>query len=103
MGDRKVGEQVKIRIMDREFKKLPVQRVGDLDFEEATKPINYQEMLKIAELLSEDFPHVRVDLYNIDGEVYFGEITFFPSGGNDVIKPEEWSLRMGEWIDISKI
>lgn len=67
------------------------------------KPTNYDAMLVIVRKLAEPFPFCRVDLYNVDGKVYFGEITFFPSGGNDIIKPEEWSLRMGNWIDISAI
>ena len=44
--------------------------------DEVTKPINLQEMLTCAAKLSEGFPQVRVDFYNIDGRIYFGEMTF---------------------------
>ncbi len=64
------------------------------------KPQHYDRMLEIAAKLSAPFPFCRVDLYNIEGQVYFGEITFFPSGGNDVIKPDEWSYRLGSWIEL---
>lgn len=45
------------------------------------KPENYQKMLEIARVLSEDFPFVRVDLYEVQGKVYFGELTFTPATG----------------------
>ncbi len=45
------------------------------------KPPNYDEMLKVASKLSKGFPEVRVDLYNIDGRIYFGEMTFSCAGG----------------------
>ena len=46
-------------------------------------PVNYNEMIKIVEKLSEDFSYVRVDLYNIKGDIKFGEMTFTPSSGLD--------------------
>lgn len=58
------------------------------------KPKNFEKMIDIAEKLSEDLKFVRVDLYNIDGKIYFGELTFTPRGGiNNTIKQEyldEW-------------
>ncbi len=51
------------------------------DPERLPKPENFDEMMRIARLLSEDFEFVRVDLYNFDGRIYFGELTFTPSGG----------------------
>ena len=56
---------------------------------------------KIAKKLSEPFPFCRVDLYNIDGSVYFGEITFYHGGGCNSIEPEEWDYRLGSWININ--
>lgn len=38
-------------------------------------------MIKYAKILSEDFPHVRVDLYNINGKIFFGELTFYDASG----------------------
>ena len=48
--------------------------------EKIKKPENYEDMIEIAKLLSEDFPHVRVDLYNLNGKIIFGELTFNASG-----------------------
>ena len=48
-------------------------------------------------------PHVRVDLYDIDGRIYFGEYTFYHMSGFQPFKPEEWDYTFGSWIDLSKI
>lgn len=60
------------------------------------KPENYEKMLKIAKDLSRDFPHVRVDLYNINGRIYFGELTFFSGSGYYVFKPDAFDFWLGE-------
>lgn len=57
-------------------------------------PQNYKEMLIIAKKLSEDFPHVRVDLYNIKGKVLFGELTFYDASG--YIDYGEFDFILGE-------
>lgn len=59
------------------------------------KPQNFDVMLKIATKLSEGFPHVRVDLYNIEGKIYFGEMTFTNGSGFDLIHPYEADLHLG--------
>lgn len=64
------------------------------------KPSNYDEMLKIAVVLSQNFPHVRVDLYNINGRIFFGELTFFSASGNVPFVPEEWDYKIGEWLKL---
>ena len=58
-------------------------------------------MVEIARALSSPFPFCRVDLYNVDGKVYFGEITFYHGGGCNNIQPDEWDYRIGSWIDIN--
>ncbi len=65
------------------------------------KPENFDTMVEYAEKLSGDFPFCRVDLYNIDGNILFGEITFFHAGGLSVITPDEWRYKLGESIDLS--
>jgi hypothetical protein len=61
------------------------------------------EMLDIARTLSRNLPHVRIDLYDIDGRIYFSEITFTNFGGFPMSIPEEWDKRMGSWIDLSEL
>ena len=64
------------------------------------KPNNYEEMLYISRKLSEGIPHVRVDLYNVNGRIYFGEMTFFHGSGLEEFTPEEWDERIGSWLKL---
>ena len=61
-------------------------------------PDNINEMIRYAETLSEDFPFVRVDLYNINGMIVFGELTFYPWGGYVIFKPESFDYHLGEYF-----
>jgi hypothetical protein len=63
---------------------------------EVSKPENLNAMLEIAAKLAEPFDFVRVDLFNINGRVYFGEMTFSPTAGSNKFDPPEWDLRFGE-------
>ncbi len=94
-GNRIPGQAVSIGIYSPDFEKLPVKRVGDEDYTGAKKPENYAEMIRIAEKLSEDFPHVRVDLYNVNGRIYFGELTFYNASGYMVFDPDEFDVQAG--------
>ena len=58
-------------------------------------------MIQIAEKLSEDFPYARVDLYNINGIIYFGEITFYPWSGYVKFHPDSFDFELGKHFDIS--
>ena len=58
-------------------------------------------MKNIAQSLSTDFPFVRVDLYNIDGKIYFGELTFYPASGYGCFTPDNADLILGNLFDIS--
>ena len=58
-------------------------------------------MLQLASVLSEDFPFVRVDLYEVGGKVYFGELTFTPSNGMDPYLSVKWDEKMGKMYDLN--
>lgn len=62
------------------------------------KPKQLSEMISMAQKLSEPFEFVRVDLFEIDGSVYFGEMTFIPACGFEGFKPDSWDKKLGEWI-----
>ncbi len=64
----------------------------------ALKPTKLEEMIEIAKALSVGIPFLRVDLYYINGKVYFGETTFFPYGGVGCFTPEEWDENLGRMI-----
>lgn len=61
-------------------------------------PANMDEMVKIAEKLSEDFPYARVDLYNIKGRIVFGEITFYPWSGYVRFTPDDFDRTLGDYF-----
>ena len=65
---------------------------------EYPKPDNLDKMLEIARRLSEDFPFVRVDLYNVDGKIYFGELTFYPWTGYVQFTPDEFDFELGDYF-----
>ncbi len=84
---------------DRDYKLLPYHR---LDFKPITEqplaPKNFDKMVELAEVLSQGFGHVRVDFYNLDGKIYFGEMTFTNACGFSVFEPEEFDSILGkEW------
>lgn len=57
-------------------------------------------MIDICRKLSSNIPFVRIDLYNIEGKVYFGEITFFPGGGIGTFTPSIWNRKLGDLIKL---
>ena len=59
-------------------------------------------MLRIAEILCEGFPAVRVDLYSVNGRVFFGELTFFPWSGYVQFEPDAFDFEMGEKFILPK-
>lgn len=88
-------------IYDMDFSLLPVHETRPNADYPVEKPENFERMVEIARVLSTPFPFCRVDLYNVDGKVYFGEITFYHGGGCNSIQPEEWDFKIGSWININ--
>lgn len=90
----------KANYYDRDAKLLPFGEVCCMpDFNrQFEKPKNFDKMIDAVEILSRDIPFVRVDLYNVEGKIYFGEITFFPAAGMGKFEPREWDLKLGEYL-----
>lgn len=65
------------------------------------KPQKFEEMVELASELSKGIPHIRVDFYEVNGKVYFGELTFFDMGGYLIIYPQDWDVEWGKLIDLS--
>ena len=78
-------------------------RVSRENFDPAKmpKPKNYDKMVEYAEILSKPFRHVRVDLYNLDGEIRFGELTFYHQGACSIMTPDSFDYEAAEWLDIT--
>ena len=64
------------------------------------KPENFELMKELAGKLSRGIPHARIDFYEVNGKVYFGEITFFHWSGLTPFKPEEWDYTFGSWLTL---
>lgn len=67
---------------------------------EIKKPVTFEKMKELAAVLSKGIPQVRVDFYEVDGKIYFGELTFAHWGGMMPFEPEEWDYKFGEWIKL---
>lgn len=95
----------RISFLDLDFNKAPFKR-GDYKELDVLpqKPKNYEKMIRFAEKFSKDIPFLRVDFYEINEKLYFGELTFAPCGGFMKFEPEEWDLKLGDLIklDIDK-
>ena len=96
--DRYIGH--KRNFYDREWNNLQVTSDCPASDRGIQKPDNFDEMISIAEKLSEDFPFVRVDLYDVDGKIYFGELTFYPWSGYVQYEPDEADFWFGESFEL---
>jgi hypothetical protein len=92
----------KRNIYDTNWKYLPFSIEYPTDPNtEINRPSKLDEMLEISKKLSKGFHHLRVDLYLIKGEIYFGEVTFYHEAGMAKFHPHEFEMQMGSWINIS--
>ena len=64
------------------------------------KPKNFTDMIKAAEVITKDIPEARIDFYEVDGKMYFGEITFFDGSGMQKLNPDKWDKIFGDWIEL---
>ncbi|PCJ92307.1 MAG: glycosyl transferase [Flavobacteriaceae bacterium] len=67
------------------------------------KPHTLQEMIRLSEILAQPFDLVRVDWYNVDEKLFFGELTFHHDGGNQPILPETWDLKLGKELKLKNL
>ena len=88
-------------VYDINFNLLDVTEDAPNSQEIMIKPSNWDFMIEMAAKLSEPFPFCRVDLYNIDGVVRFGELTLYDAGGCVGFHPKEWDDRISSWFDLS--
>lgn len=96
-------EQTRFDYFDREYTHLPLV-LGEPNSEiPPEKPKLYEDMVAIADKLSAGIPHVRVDLYCVNGLIYFGELTFFDGSGFDPLTPGEWDDKLGSWLKLPKV
>ena len=85
---------------DMDFNHLDIQNLHPNADKPITKPVMFEEMKQIAAKLSHGMKFVRIDLYQLNGTIYFGEYTFYHGGAFAPFKPDEWERRLGDWIKI---
>ena len=85
---------------DMDFNHLDLRYGKGRDDEKIQMPVYFNEMKEISAKLSNGIPFVRIDLYEVNGRVYFGEYTFFDGGGFQWYKPDEWEYKLGSWLKI---
>ena len=98
------GNSAHVMTYDMDWNAHPEFSVFNSDYfrgEIVPKPKNFENMVEIAERLSKGFPEVRVDLYNIDGKIYFGELTFTSQGGFMDFYTPEFNRKLGDLVDMS--
>jgi len=95
--------ETKFDFFDMEFNHLPFTNGHPNSDKEIRKPEQFELMIELSRKLSKDIPHVRVDFYESDGKIYFGELTFYHWGGYVPFEPDEWDTKLGNWIQLPKI
>lgn len=99
----KEGEETKFDFYDLEWNHIPVVNGHPCSEHGIAKPQNYDKMLELASKLSQGIPHVRVDFYNINGKIYFGELTFFHWSGLVPFEPEKWDYTFGSYLHLPSV
>lgn len=85
---------------DRDWKICPFNEYHITDHEIIKKPKNFEKMKEIAEALAEGIPFVRVDLYDVNSNILFGEMTFIPDAGYTKYQPSEWDNILGTYLNL---
>ena len=97
IADRVIGKSGALGIYTSNFIKMPVVRADEKPLKRTIqKPQNFEEMKKIAAALSKPFPEARIDLYNVEGRIIFGEITFFDGSGYMTFTPDKYDYVLGD-------
>lgn len=97
--DRSKGK-TKFDYFDLEFNHLDIKQHYPNSKEQIRKPKNFEKMIELLRKLSKGLKHVRIDFYEVDGKLYFGEITFYHFSGFQPFIPEKWDMTFGDWLHI---
>ena len=96
----KEDEETKFDFFDTEFNHLPFTNGHPNASRPIAKPKGFEQMKSLAAILSKGHPHLRVDFYDINGHIYFGELTFYHNGGIVKFEPKEWDYIFGSWMKL---
>lgn len=91
---------VRFDFYDMDFNHLPIYNIHPNSDKTVEKPKCFEEMKQLCEKLTKGMKFVRLDFYEMDGRIYFGEFTFFHAGGFYLFEPYEWEKRLGDLLKI---
>ncbi len=97
----KQGEETKFDFFDMDFNHLDIRNGHENAKVPPAKPATFEKMKELAGILSQGIPQLRVDFYEVNGQIYFGELTFSHWDGMVPFEPEKWDRIFGDWIDLS--
>lgn len=92
--------ETKFDFFDMDFKHLTIKQHYPNSKILPSKPKNFNQMINLSKIISKDFKHVRVDFYEVNGKIYFGELTFYHFSGFQPFNPNNWDNVFGEWINL---
>lgn len=93
----------KFDFYNMKFNKINVQQQYPNSDKVFSKPLEFKEMVEIARKLSKGFPHARVDLYNENGKIIIGEMTFFHLSGNKPFSPMKFDYELGSYLKLPNV
>ena len=96
----RASDNVKFDYFDLNFNHLDIKQKYPHAEQPLRKPVTFEKMLELSKVLSKGFPHVRVDFYEVDGQLYFGELTFYHFSGFMPFEPNKWDKIFGDWIKL---
>ena len=85
-----------VNYYDEKWNILPVKKPNRFQAPKIKKPKNFETMLELAEKLSKPFDYIRVDLYNLKGKIFIGELTHYPASGIGKYDPISFSYELGK-------
>lgn len=97
------GEDTKFDFFDADYNHLDIIHGHQNAKVIPPKPLNFDIMKLLASKLSEGYPQLRVDFYEVNGKVYFGELTLFHHGGLVPFQPDKWDDIFGEWVKLPDV
>lgn len=93
-------EGLNVDFYDLDWNAMPFERHYKSSGRALKKPRNFDRMIEMAETLSKNIPFVRVDFYEANGKIYFGELTLYPGNGFEEFTPESYDDLLGSWIHL---
>lgn len=96
-------ENARISFANMNYEKTEFYRKDYRPFDKLPdKPTNFDKMKELSKKLSKNIPFIRADFYEVNGQIYFGELTFFPCSGFIPFEPEEWDRKLGDMLKLPK-